>query len=114
MGRQRSNPVNQQPALNLKFEKRPCGRRPKGPQAIPGFLSTFQPWFQTSTGISCKARPTKRGSPVPQDFSFDVVSKTDMQEVTNAIQQAQKELAQRFDFKGSKSSIELNAEEIIL
>jgi cyclic-di-GMP-binding protein len=49
-----------------------------------------------------------------QEFSFDVVSKTDMQEVTNAIQQAQKELAQRFDFKGSKSSIELAAEEIVL
>ena len=51
---------------------------------------------------------------MPQDFSFDVVSKTDMQEVSNAIQQAQKELAQRFDFKGSKSSIELTAEEIVL
>lgn len=49
---------------------------------------------------------------MPQEFSFDVVSKTDMQEVTNAVQQAQKELAQRFDFKGSKSSIELAAEEI--
>jgi uncharacterized protein YajQ (UPF0234 family) len=49
-----------------------------------------------------------------QDFSFDVVSETDMQEVTNAIQQAQKELAQRFDFKGSKSEIELGKEEITL
>lgn len=49
-----------------------------------------------------------------QEFSFDVVSKTEMQEVANAIQQAQKELAQRFDFKGSKSSIELTGEEIIL
>ena len=49
-----------------------------------------------------------------QEFSFDVVSKTDMQEVANAVQQAQKELAQRFDFKGSKSSIELTAEEIVL
>lgn len=49
-----------------------------------------------------------------QDFSFDIVSKTDMQEVANAIQQAQKELAQRFDFKGSKSSIELTEDEIIL
>lgn len=49
-----------------------------------------------------------------QDFSFDVVSKTDMQEVSNALQQAQKELAQRFDFKGSKSSIEQTPEEIIL
>jgi len=51
---------------------------------------------------------------VAQDFSFDIVSKTDMQEVANAIQQAQKELAQRFDFKGSKSSIELTPEEIVL
>ena len=51
---------------------------------------------------------------MPQDFSFDIVSKTEMQEVTNAIQQAQKELAQRFDFKGSKSSIELTGEEIVL
>ena len=51
---------------------------------------------------------------MPQDFSFDIVSKTEMQEVANAVQQAQKELAQRFDFKGSKSSIELTAEEIVL
>ncbi|HEX8169522.1 MAG TPA: YajQ family cyclic di-GMP-binding protein [Thermoanaerobaculia bacterium] len=51
---------------------------------------------------------------MPQDFSFDVVSKTDLQEVANAVQQAQKELAQRFDFKGSKSSIELTGEELVL
>jgi uncharacterized protein YajQ (UPF0234 family) len=51
---------------------------------------------------------------MPQDFSFDVVSKTDMQEVANAIEQARKELAQRFDFKGSKSSIELSGEELVL
>lgn len=49
-----------------------------------------------------------------QEFSFDIVSKTEMQEVANAIQQAQKELAQRFDFKGSKSSMELSGEEIVL
>jgi uncharacterized protein YajQ (UPF0234 family) len=49
-----------------------------------------------------------------QEFSFDIVSKTEMQEVVNAVQQAQKELAQRFDFKGSKSSIELTGEEIVL
>jgi uncharacterized protein YajQ (UPF0234 family) len=51
---------------------------------------------------------------MPQEFSFDVVSKTDLQEVANAIQQAQKELAQRFDFKGSKSTIEHTADEIVL
>jgi uncharacterized protein YajQ (UPF0234 family) len=41
-------------------------------------------------------------------FSFDIVSEVNMMEVDNAVNQAQKELANRFDFKGSKSSIELN------
>ena len=44
-------------------------------------------------------------------FSFDVVSKVDYQEVDNAINQAMKEILQRYDFKGSKSSIELNQKE---
>lgn len=38
--------------------------------------------------------------------SFDIVLKTDLQEVDNAINQAQKELSQRYDFRGSKSKIE--------
>jgi hypothetical protein len=38
--------------------------------------------------------------------SFDVVSKVDMQEVSNAVQQARKEILQRYDFKGSKTEIE--------
>lgn len=46
--------------------------------------------------------------------SFDIVSKVDMQEVNNAINQAQKEIDTRFDFKNSKSSIELEKEEIVL
>jgi uncharacterized protein YajQ (UPF0234 family) len=37
--------------------------------------------------------------------SFDVVSKINMSEVTNAVSQAMKEISQRFDFKGSKSNI---------
>ena len=40
--------------------------------------------------------------------SFDIVSKIEMPEVSNAIQQAVKEVQQRFDLKDSKSSIELN------
>lgn len=39
--------------------------------------------------------------------SFDIVSEVNMQEVDNAINQARKEIAQRYDFKGSRSSIEL-------
>lgn len=42
------------------------------------------------------------------EHSFDIVSKVDLQEVLNAVQQAMKEIRQRFDFKGSKSNIELN------
>ncbi|WP_421121369.1 YajQ family cyclic di-GMP-binding protein [Aquihabitans daechungensis] len=39
--------------------------------------------------------------------SFDVVSEVDMQEVRNAVDQASRELANRYDFKGTNSSIEL-------
>lgn len=39
------------------------------------------------------------------EHSFDIVSKIDMQEVTNAVNQAMREIETRFDFKGSKSSI---------
>ena len=42
------------------------------------------------------------------EHSFDIVSKVDLQEVSNAIQQAMKEIAQRYDFRGSKSDIELD------
>ncbi|HHL39790.1 MAG TPA: YajQ family cyclic di-GMP-binding protein [Deltaproteobacteria bacterium] len=38
--------------------------------------------------------------------SFDIVSKVDLQEVDNAVNQAVRELGQRYDFKGSRSSIE--------
>ena len=38
-------------------------------------------------------------------FSFDIVSTIDLQEVRNAVDQAMKEIRQRFDFKGSKSDI---------
>ena len=42
------------------------------------------------------------------EHSCDIISKVDLQEVLNAVQQAMKEISQRFDFKGSKSNIELN------
>jgi uncharacterized protein YajQ (UPF0234 family) len=44
--------------------------------------------------------------------SFDVVSEIDMQEVRNAVDQAERELSTRFDFKGTNSSIELKDHEI--
>jgi cyclic-di-GMP-binding protein len=41
-----------------------------------------------------------------KDFSFDVVSDYDVAEMTNAVDQAQRELAQRYDFKGTAASLE--------
>jgi cyclic-di-GMP-binding protein len=47
--------------------------------------------------------------------SFDIVSKVDMQEVSNAVQQALKEIHTRYDLKDSKSDIQLDAkEELVL
>src|SRR5579864_2184604 len=46
--------------------------------------------------------------------TFDVVSQVDMQEVRNAVDQAQRELSTRFDFKGTDSSVELHEHELRL
>jgi uncharacterized protein YajQ (UPF0234 family) len=46
------------------------------------------------------------------DNSFDVVSKVEIPEVVNAIQQAQKEILTRYDLKDSKSTIELNEKDL--
>ena len=46
--------------------------------------------------------------------TFDVVSEVDAQEVRNAVDQASRELAQRYDFKGTASTIELGTNEITL
>ncbi len=46
--------------------------------------------------------------------TFDIVSKTDKQEVDNAVNIAKKELSNRFDFKGCKSTIEYAGDEIVL
>ena len=46
--------------------------------------------------------------------SFDVVSEIDMQEMRNAVDQASREIANRFDFKGTDSTIELTDKTIVL
>jgi uncharacterized protein YajQ (UPF0234 family) len=43
--------------------------------------------------------------------SFDITSNVDLQEVDNALNQARKEVAQRYDFKGAKASIEFDTKE---
>src|SRR5512135_641112 len=46
--------------------------------------------------------------------SFDIVSKIEMTEVTNAVTQAMKEIGQRFDFKGSKSNITQEKDALVI
>lgn len=48
------------------------------------------------------------------DSSFDVVSKVDRQEVDNALNQARKEVEQRYDFRGVGASIEWSGEAILM
>jgi hypothetical protein len=49
-----------------------------------------------------------------KENSFDIVSKTDYAEVTNAIHQTTKEVSQRFDFKGSRATVELQGKDLML
>ncbi|MFS8652795.1 MAG: YajQ family cyclic di-GMP-binding protein [Caldibacillus sp.] len=49
-----------------------------------------------------------------KENSFDIVSRVDLNEVTNAIQQTKKEIQNRYDFKGSSSEVTLDGEEIIM
>jgi len=48
------------------------------------------------------------------EHSFDIVSKVDLQEVSNAVQQVLKEIGTRFDFKGSKSDISLEKDTLVV
>ncbi|WP_066071041.1 YajQ family cyclic di-GMP-binding protein [Neobacillus soli] len=49
-----------------------------------------------------------------KDSSFDIVSKVDFSEVTNAITLTMKEIGTRYDFKGSKSEVKLDKEDLVL
>jgi uncharacterized protein YajQ (UPF0234 family) len=51
---------------------------------------------------------------LPTDASFDIVSRIDRQELDNALNQARKEIENRFDFKHSKTSIESDEKKITL
>ncbi|MEY4349669.1 MAG: hypothetical protein RL719_966 [Actinomycetota bacterium] len=48
------------------------------------------------------------------DSSFDIVSKVDKQEAANALTQAQKEIEQRYDFKGVGASVEWSGEKVLM
>ena len=62
---------------------------------------------------NCGDLPTAHDyiSRMAQQASFDVTTGVDLQEVDNAVNQAQKEISQRYDFKGSPATIELKRTE---
>ena len=49
-----------------------------------------------------------------KDCSFDIISKIDPQEVRNAVDQSRREIASRFDFKGSKCEVDFDGEKVKL
>src|SRR5690606_24202660 len=69
---------------------------------------------QHRSGRVPRRRPTDERESGVRMPSFDVSSKVDLQEVDNAVNQARKELGQRYDFKGSKASIELRKAENVV
>ncbi|MEK4250197.1 YajQ family cyclic di-GMP-binding protein [Paenibacillus sp. FSL W7-1287] len=48
------------------------------------------------------------------EYSFDIVSNVDLQELSNAVTQAEREISTRFDFKGSKTNLTLDKDELTI
>ena len=71
------------------------------------------PIDRIASAMTTPYRPTEVETDVA-DSSFDVVSKVDRQEVDNALNQAAKEIANRFDFRNTGASIEWSGEESIV
>src|SRR4051812_42257642 len=88
------------------------------PIAAPG--SGRAPFQRIPHRVASRGRPstekpsTDQPQSMPPTASFDVTTGVDLQEVDNAVNQAQKEIAQRYDFKGSKASIEFKRAEGLL
>lgn len=69
---------------------------------------------QAVVTMTPRTRLPQGDTALSKEASFDIVSKVDMQEATNAVHQAQKEIEQRFDLKGSGASVELEKETLVL
>jgi cyclic-di-GMP-binding protein len=103
-------------ALAAKFDaaRLPCTSLP--PSAGACARKRGSPLGSLSAHSSDRQLSIGRASitPVAQDYSFDVVSQFDRQELVNAVNQAQREIVTRYDFKDTGASIELGEEEIVL
>jgi cyclic-di-GMP-binding protein len=86
-------------------------RKRAGPTTAPGWLRRARNHANIFTS---PARSRITAQAMAQTASFDVTTGVDLQEVDNAINQAQKEIAQRYDFKGSKATIEFKRAEKLI
>jgi uncharacterized protein YajQ (UPF0234 family) len=69
---------------------------------------------RSEQGTILKGHPPALGESMAGESTFDVVSKVDKQEVANALHQAQKELVQRYDFKGVGAEVDFKDEKILM
>ena len=86
----------------------PMGRAFEPPDAAGGQTAASGASRTTTMLMTFAALPCVR---MATQCSFDVTSNVDLQEVDNALNQARKEVAQRYDFKGSKASIDFDTKE---
>ena len=86
----------------IRYHFKVWDERPGGIHGGPGHLA-----------VDLAPAPQVRAALMAQDFTFDVVSKLDLQEVENAVNQANKEIQTRFDFKGSVSRIDWDKKEVL-
>jgi uncharacterized protein YajQ (UPF0234 family) len=99
----RRGPVTSRQRRNHGQEKPGNNRASLTPDSKPHWLSVLQ-----------QSKIENLKSKIPKMPSFDIVSEVDAQEIDNALNQARKELATRFDFKGSVAEIVAEKDKITL
>src|SRR5207244_427970 len=93
---------------------RPCRRTSSGSSVAARSISAARVPSRTrvtSTMRNGSAIPSIYNTWMADSSSFDITSPVDFQEVDNALNQARKEVGQRYDFKGATAEIELSAAE---
>jgi hypothetical protein len=99
----------------LKKPAKPCLRRPFRVLDERVAAARRRPGAAARKPVGWKQERTQlQGGTVASESTFDVVSKVDKQEVANALNQAQKEIAQRYDFKGVGAEVDFSGEKILM
>ena len=98
----------------MRLQRIPFGHSgiPPGSDMVGGATKTLQTDGSISPSIGGSSRAQEDSTVA--DSSFDVVAEVDKQEVDNALNQASKEIATRFDFKNTDASIEWSGEKVVI